>query len=144
MLFKQSKERLVGEEKIDKTKDENGICRIRSRINVYQPVLLPRKGKLAQRLLEPCLLKTLHGGVQATICKICETIWISRPRRLLKTAIHKCNLRQGIMRNHLPLQRKESYQIFLHGLLNVVKQLEQIFLVPFCTKKKSKSIKHTL
>ena len=62
------------EDKIDKIKDENGIWRVRSRINKYQSVLLPKQDRFTERLIEYDHLKTLHGGVQATMCKIRETI----------------------------------------------------------------------
>lgn len=41
-------------------------------INAYKPVVLPKQGSFNESSVVHYQLKTLHGGVQASMCKICK------------------------------------------------------------------------
>jgi len=61
------------------------------RIPGYQPIFLPRSHTFTTRLVEYHHEKTLHGGVDVTMCSIRSRFWIPKLRSLLKSVIHKCN-----------------------------------------------------
>ena len=77
---------------INKIMDNDGIWRINSPIHGYSPILLPRTGVFTKRLIEDYHQRTLHGGVQATMCAIRERFWIPKLRSAVKSIIYNCNL----------------------------------------------------
>ena len=61
-------------------------------IHGYSPTLLPRTANFTKRLIEDYQQRTLHGGVQATMCSIREKFWIPKLRSAVKSIIYNCNL----------------------------------------------------
>ena len=77
---------------INKIMDNDGIWRINSQIRGYSPILLPRTGDFTIRVIEDYHQRTLHGGMQATMCGIREKFWIPKLRIAVKGIIYNCNL----------------------------------------------------
>ena len=72
-------------------KDDVGLWRCHGRVASCHPVFIPRKHPLAEVSIEYCHKGTLHGRVQATMCKVRERFWIPQLRRMTKSARFKCN-----------------------------------------------------
>ena len=68
------------------------IKRINSRIHGYSQVLLKKTGDFTKRLIGYYHQRTLHEGVQATICGILERFWNPKLRSAVKSIIYNCNL----------------------------------------------------
>ena len=62
--------------------DEGGIFRYAGRVQHYNPVFLPRNGKLAALIVRHVHEQTLHGGVSTTLCRVREKFWIPKLRSL--------------------------------------------------------------
>ena len=80
------------ENHLNKIMNNDGIWRINSQIHGYSPNLLPRTGDFTKRLIEDYHQRTLHGGVQKTMCGIRERFWIPKLRSAVKSIIYNCNL----------------------------------------------------
>ena len=55
---------------------KEGTIMVKSLIPGYTPILLPQRGEFTRRVIEYYHIKTLHGGVTATMSKIREKFWI--------------------------------------------------------------------
>ena len=83
--------------------DKAGLWRCSGRASDYHPIFIPRKHLLATLIIERYLHEeTLHGGVQATICKVRERFWIPQLRQLVKKIRFKCNRCKKLRAKPLP------------------------------------------
>lgn len=83
-------------------KDNLELWRCHGRVTGYHPVFIPRKHPLAKLIIERCHEETLHGGVQATMCKVRERYWIPQLRRMSKSVRFECNRCKKLRAKALP------------------------------------------
>ena len=82
---------LTDQDKETAVQDEENIWRKDSRIQGYKPIVLPRKNEFVNKLVTYYHEKTLHGGVNVTLCNLRQRFWITKLRALVKSVIHRCN-----------------------------------------------------
>ncbi|XP_031338175.1 uncharacterized protein LOC116167075 [Photinus pyralis] len=77
--------------------DDHGLLRVGGRLkhslldaDEKQPVILPRESFFTTLIIRYYHEKTLHGGIQLTLCQIRRKYWILRGRSAVKTIIFKC------------------------------------------------------
>ncbi|XP_025157695.1 uncharacterized protein LOC112589293 [Harpegnathos saltator] len=77
--------------------DERGLLRVGGRlqfsalpIDARQPVLLPRRSRLATLVVRDAHERTLHGGVQLTLLTVRREFWIPAGRSLVRQVIRGC------------------------------------------------------
>lgn len=108
--------------------DEDGIIRVGGRLNktnlplgMKNPIILPRKGKFTQLIIEEAHATTLHGGARLTLAFIRQRYWIVGGNRAVKTQLRHCVrcLRYKTTNNYqlmadLPPQRAIPSRPFTH------------------------------
>ncbi|XP_022816835.1 uncharacterized protein LOC111349816 [Spodoptera litura] len=77
--------------------DDDGILRVGGRLrhsdlneDGKHPIILDRDNNLTALLVADAHLKTLHGGVQLTLCFLRTRFWILKVKTLVKSKIRKC------------------------------------------------------
>lgn len=109
--------------------DEDNIIRVGGRLTYSDlsydrkhPILLPRKGRLVQLLIEFYHIKNMHAGRQTTQFLISQKFWILAARRAIRSVLSTCMKCwktnpvpwQPKMGN-LPLPRISQVKPFLHS-----------------------------
>ena len=76
---------------------EAGFIRCKGRIDNAElsysalfPFLVPKKHWFTKLIVEECHQQALHGGVQATLCKLWEHYSVPKGRQSVKSVIPKC------------------------------------------------------
>ena len=87
-------------------KDSSGLWRYHGRVPDYNPIFIPRKHLLAEKIIENRHRQNLHGGVQSTIAKVREQFWIPRIRRLTNRIRSQCNICRFYQVKPLPSPNK--------------------------------------
>ena len=89
-LIKLAQNSLEQEDLVHAVTQDDGIRRIRSRVQGHLLIPLPHSTFL-QRMIEHQHHQTLHGGVSATMAAVRERFVIKRLRTAVKSLLHRCN-----------------------------------------------------
>ena len=85
------------EEQLGLYKDEYGVIRCQGRLSnsslpytTKYPVLLPRKGKLAELIVKDCHYRVNHGGQKETLEQLRSTMWLPKAGQFVRKVIFHC------------------------------------------------------
>ena len=71
--------------------NKEGVLECRGRIQGQYPIYLPDCHAITAKIVNEEHLKTLHGGIGATMTQVREHYWVPRLRRLVRKVIKSCN-----------------------------------------------------
>ena len=55
------------------------------------PLILPSDSRLSELIVKDCHARSLHGGVQLTLCTLRHQFWIVKVRQKVKSIIRNCH-----------------------------------------------------
>ena len=100
--------------------NDEGVLECRGRIQKQYPIYLPDCHEFIAKVVSEAHLKTMHGGIRATMTQVRERYWVPRLRRLARKVTKSCN---GCYRfqakafaapppGKLPTDRTEGSEVF--------------------------------
>ena len=71
--------------------NDEGVLECRGRIQGQYPIYLPDCHEFTAKVVSEAHLKTMHGGIGATMTQVRERYWVPRLRRLVRKITKSCN-----------------------------------------------------
>ena len=71
--------------------NDEGVLECRGRIQGQYPIYLPDCHEFTAKVVSEAHLKTMHGGIGATMTQVRECYWVPRLRRLARKITKSCN-----------------------------------------------------
>ena len=98
LWVKRAQESAEGREELEKDRmqlnlqpNDEGVLECRGRIQGQYPIHLPDSHEFTAKIVSEAHLKTMHGGIGATMTQVRESYWVPRLRRLARKVLKSCN-----------------------------------------------------
>ena len=96
LWVKRAQESVEGTEELEKDRmqlnlqpNDEGV--LECRVQGQYPIYLPDSHEFTAKIVSEAHLKTMHGGIGATMMQVRESYWVPRLRRLARKVLKSCN-----------------------------------------------------